>query len=55
VCEDSIQIFGGMGMTWESQAHVRLRRAHADRRVLGDEHHHQRVLADELLSPTLGG
>lgn len=32
VCETAIQILGGMGMTWEHLAHVRLRRAHAGRR-----------------------
>ncbi|WTW94558.1 acyl-CoA dehydrogenase family protein [Streptomycetaceae bacterium NBC_01309] len=32
VCETAIQILGGMGMTWEHLAHVRLRRAHAARR-----------------------
>ncbi|WP_436774014.1 acyl-CoA dehydrogenase family protein [Yinghuangia sp. YIM S09857] len=32
VCETAIQILGGMGMTWEHLAHVRLRRAHAERR-----------------------
>lgn len=50
VCENAIQVFGGIGMTWEAPAHVRLRRAHADRRVLGDEHHHQGVIADTEFS-----
>ena len=45
VCETAVQVFGGIGMTWESPAHLWLRRAHADRFVFGDEHHHQTVLA----------
>lgn len=37
VVEAAIQIFGGIGMTWESPAHVWQRRAHLDRRLFGDE------------------
>ncbi len=50
VCEDVVQLFGGIGMTWESPVHVWLRRAHTDRLSFGDEHHHQAVLADLDLS-----
>ena len=45
VCENAIQVFGGIGMTWEHPAHLWLRRAHAARLAFGNEHHHQRVLA----------
>jgi hypothetical protein len=45
VCETAVQVFAGIGMTWESPAHVWLRRAHADRLVLGSERHHHAVLA----------
>ncbi|MFC0527297.1 acyl-CoA dehydrogenase family protein [Phytohabitans kaempferiae] len=45
VCETAVQVFGGIGMTWESPAHVWLRRAHADRLVLGSERQHHAVLA----------
>jgi len=48
VCETAVQVFGGIGMTWESPAHIWLRRAHADRLVLGSDHHHQSVLATQL-------
>jgi alkylation response protein AidB-like acyl-CoA dehydrogenase len=51
VCEDVVQLHGGIGMTWESPVHVWLRRAHTDRRLFGDEHHHQGVLAATDLSP----
>lgn len=37
VVEAAIQTFGGLGMTWESRAHVWQRRTHLDRRLLGDE------------------
>ncbi|MEM7140659.1 MAG: acyl-CoA dehydrogenase [Actinomycetota bacterium] len=47
VCERVVQVFGGMGMTWECRAHVFQRRVMADRVVLGDERHHYRLLAEE--------
>ena len=46
MCEDVVQLFGGIGMTWESPVHVWLRRAQTDRTTFGDEHAHQAVLAD---------
>ncbi|GAB3462756.1 acyl-CoA dehydrogenase family protein [Actinophytocola sediminis] len=49
VCETAIQILGGVGLTWESRAHVRLRRAHTSRALFGDEHHQLRALTDHLL------
>jgi alkylation response protein AidB-like acyl-CoA dehydrogenase len=45
VTQAAIQIHGGMGMTWEAQPHVWLRRAQTDRRVLGDEHAQYAALA----------
>jgi alkylation response protein AidB-like acyl-CoA dehydrogenase len=45
VCEGAVQIFGGIGFTWEFPAHAWLRRAHASRRVFGDEHHQEALLA----------
>jgi alkylation response protein AidB-like acyl-CoA dehydrogenase len=45
VCEGAVQIFGGIGFTWEFPAHVWLRRAHASRRVFGDERHQETALA----------
>jgi alkylation response protein AidB-like acyl-CoA dehydrogenase len=45
VCEGAVQVFGGIGFTWEFPAHVWLRRAHASRRVFGDENHQEAVLA----------
>ncbi|MFC5751860.1 acyl-CoA dehydrogenase family protein [Actinomadura rugatobispora] len=48
VAEAALQIWGGLGMTWECVAHLYLRRALLDRRALGDEEHHFGVLADRL-------
>jgi alkylation response protein AidB-like acyl-CoA dehydrogenase len=38
VCEAAIQVWGGLGMTWQCPAHRYLRRALLDRQLLGDEH-----------------
>ncbi|HXC85474.1 MAG TPA: acyl-CoA dehydrogenase family protein [Trebonia sp.] len=48
VCESAVQVFGGIGFTWEFPAHVWLRRAHASRRVFGDEHHQEAILAARI-------
>jgi alkylation response protein AidB-like acyl-CoA dehydrogenase len=45
VCETSIQMHGGIGMTWEAMPHVYLRRALLGRLTLGDEHTHYARLA----------
>jgi alkylation response protein AidB-like acyl-CoA dehydrogenase len=50
VAEAAVQIFGGMGMTWESRAHVWLRRAQVDRRLFGDEDAQYQHLAEARLS-----
>jgi alkylation response protein AidB-like acyl-CoA dehydrogenase len=46
VVEACVQIFGGIGMTWESPVHVWQRRAHLDRVLFGDEHHQTRLLGN---------
>jgi hypothetical protein len=51
VCEAVVQIFGGIGFTWEFPAHVWLRRAHASRLAFGSEHHHEAVLATAAFAP----
>jgi alkylation response protein AidB-like acyl-CoA dehydrogenase len=53
VCEGAVQIFGGIGFTWEFPAHVWLRRAHASRRVFGDENHHESILATQTFEVPL--
>jgi alkylation response protein AidB-like acyl-CoA dehydrogenase len=49
VTEAVLQVHGGIGQTWESLAHVYLRRALLDRATLGDESAQLAVLAGELL------
>jgi alkylation response protein AidB-like acyl-CoA dehydrogenase len=39
LCEAVVQMYGGMGFTWECMAHVSLKRALFDARVLGDYAH----------------
>lgn len=45
VVETTVQVFGGIAITWEHLSHVRLRRVHLDRVALGDEDHHHRAIA----------
>jgi alkylation response protein AidB-like acyl-CoA dehydrogenase len=49
VCEAAIQVWGGLGMTWECPAHRYLRRALLDRQLLGDERAHLGAIVDERL------
>ena len=49
VVETSVQVFGGIAITWEHLSHLRLRRVLVDRRVLGDETAlYQRIAATRL-------
>jgi alkylation response protein AidB-like acyl-CoA dehydrogenase len=50
VGEIAIQMFGGIGMTWEHFSHVRQRRILLTRCVLGDESAQHAVIATELLA-----
>jgi alkylation response protein AidB-like acyl-CoA dehydrogenase len=50
VCEGAIQVWGGLGMTWECPAHRYLRRALLDRQLLGDEQVHLATIARGRLS-----
>jgi alkylation response protein AidB-like acyl-CoA dehydrogenase len=44
----NIQMHGGIGFTWEHDAHLHLKRAQASRLWLGDPTHHRARLADEI-------
>jgi len=50
VTETVMQVFGGIGQTWEHIAHVHARRALVDRALLGDESVHLLRIADARLS-----
>jgi hypothetical protein len=45
-----MQVYGGIGHTWEHLAHVRTRRALMDRQVLGDESEQLLRIADWRLA-----
>jgi len=45
-----IQVHGGIGFTWEHDAHLFWRRAKVDRLLLGDEHTHKTTVAERLLA-----
>ncbi len=45
VAEECLQLHGGMGFTWEHDAHLYFRRAVADAALLGDARHHRERLA----------
>jgi alkylation response protein AidB-like acyl-CoA dehydrogenase len=45
---DSIQLFGGIGFTWEHDAHLYFKRAKATKLLLGDPKHHRALLAQTL-------
>ena len=50
--EATVQVFGGIAITWEQLSHVRLRRVHLDRTCLGTEHsQYQRIAAARLAQP----
>jgi alkylation response protein AidB-like acyl-CoA dehydrogenase len=48
VALDNIQIHGGIGFTWEHDAHLYLRRAKSSQLLFGDPVHHRDVLLDRL-------
>lgn len=52
VAKDCIQVLGGIGFTWEHEAHFYLRRATATRQLLGGTSQYQKVVADAALKGT---
>ncbi len=49
VTETVMQVFGGIGQTWEHVAHLHTRRALTDRTLFGDESYHLLDIADARL------
>jgi acyl-CoA dehydrogenase len=43
---EAVQLHGGVGFTWEHQAHTYFRRATGDEALLGDAVYHRRRIAD---------
>lgn len=54
VIETSLQVHGGIGMTWEFPGHRYLRRAWLDALTFGDAAYNQSVIAAHLLSSAAG-
>jgi alkylation response protein AidB-like acyl-CoA dehydrogenase len=52
VTKDCIQVLGGIGFTWEHEAHFYLRRATATRQLLGGTGQFKKVVADAALKGT---
>lgn len=48
--ETQLQVHGGVGATWEHDAHLFWRRAQVDKAVLGDPVHHREVVARAALA-----
>jgi len=48
---DSVQIHGGLGFTWEHDAHLFYRRAFSDEQLFGDAAAHRAQLAAALVVP----
>ena len=44
VAEEMVQLHGGIAITWEHDAHLYLKRAHALAHLFGSPHHHVRAL-----------
>jgi alkylation response protein AidB-like acyl-CoA dehydrogenase len=55
VAADTIQVHGGMGFTWECDAHLYYKRATADAVLFGDADHHYQQLFSRLGLGTQGG
>jgi alkylation response protein AidB-like acyl-CoA dehydrogenase len=57
ITAETIQLHGGMGFTWEHEAHLYFKRATANRLMLGDSQVQRRLVADRshlLRAPTSG-
>ncbi|MFF7677031.1 acyl-CoA dehydrogenase family protein [Actinacidiphila glaucinigra] len=52
--EECVQLHGGIGMTWEHPAHLRLKRAKADEIALGTPGRHRAALAALVELPAAG-
>jgi alkylation response protein AidB-like acyl-CoA dehydrogenase len=48
IIQDCVQLHGGLGVTWEHDIHVYLRRATVDRVTWGAPSEHRRRVADLL-------
>ena len=49
ICGDAVQVHGGMGFTWEHDAHLHLKRAKLDQAMFGRPRSHRQILTQILL------
>lgn len=54
IAADSIQVLGGIGFTWEHQAHLYFKRAATDAALLGSAEQHRSRVADLVLDNAVG-
>ncbi|MEU7814030.1 acyl-CoA dehydrogenase family protein [Pseudonocardia sp. NPDC049154] len=54
VCGSAVQVHGGIGFTWEHDAHIWLKRALLDRALFGSSAWHRRRVADAVLPVPAG-
>ena len=48
IATDTVQIHGGIGFTWEHDAHLYLRRAKASEVLFGDSAYHHDAVANDV-------
>jgi alkylation response protein AidB-like acyl-CoA dehydrogenase len=54
IAADSLQVLGGIGFTWEHQAHLYFKRAATDAALLGSAEQHRSRVADLVLDNAVG-
>jgi alkylation response protein AidB-like acyl-CoA dehydrogenase len=54
IAAETIQVHGGIGFTWEHDAHLFFKRAAANRMLLGDSHQQRRLVAQRAGIGTSG-
>jgi alkylation response protein AidB-like acyl-CoA dehydrogenase len=55
VCQDGVQVHGGIGFTWEHDMHLYLKRAKLDQALFGSSSWHRRRLAHTVIVPATAG
>jgi alkylation response protein AidB-like acyl-CoA dehydrogenase len=48
IAQETVQLHGGIGFTWEHDAHLHVRRARADQLLYGTPREHRRTLAERV-------
>jgi alkylation response protein AidB-like acyl-CoA dehydrogenase len=48
VAADSLHVHGGLGFTWDHDAHLYFKRARSSAQLFGDPRHHRELLAGRI-------